>query len=197
MSRVTRKLEVRATFGSAMEFTLVATIPTHLLPLCAAATGHTSWEPYLQKTAFVVMGAILLMVLMSAYSEARRIAFLSQPQMELLKWRHHRGEPNGDIFDLNAIAGIETLGWVLWYSRCGRRRVFVLLERLKPVYTCDFWCDFWCDFAYQTRLTLPCTNVFFREASRGLGRKLWHIIWRHPSFQFLPTWRYFVAALRD
>ena len=40
-------------------------------------------------------------------------------------------------------------------------------------------------------------ECFFREASRGLERKLWHIIWRHPSFQFLLTWRYFVAALRD
>ena len=36
-------------------------------------------------------------------------------------------------------------------------------------------------------------ECFFREASRGLGRKLSHII----SFQFLLTWRYFVAELRD
>ena len=28
-------------------------------------------------------------------------------------------------------------------------------------------------------------------------RMLSHIIWRHRSFQFLLTWRYFVAALRD
>ena len=34
---------------------------------------------------------------------------------------------------------------------------------LRPVYTCDFSCDFWCDFAYKTRLTLPCTNVFFAK----------------------------------
>ena len=37
----------------------------------------------------------------------------------------------------------------------------------------------------------------FREASRRLQRKLSHIISRHPSFQFLLTWRYFVAELRD
>ena len=37
----------------------------------------------------------------------------------------------------------------------------------------------------------------FREASCGLERKVSHIIWRHPSFEFLPTWRYFVTALRD
>ena len=40
-------------------------------------------------------------------------------------------------------------------------------------------------------------ECLFREASCGLERKLSHIIWRHPSFEFLPTWRYFVAALRD
>ena len=33
-------------------------------------------------------------------------------------------------------------------------------------------------------------ECFFREASRGLERKLIHIIWRHPAFQFLLTWRY-------
>ena len=37
----------------------------------------------------------------------------------------------------------------------------------------------------------------FHEASCGLERKVSHIIWRQPSFEFLPTWRYFVAALRD
>ena len=41
---------------------------------------------------------------------------------------------------------------------------FCCLSVLKrPVYTCDFWCDFWCDFAYKTRLTLPCTNVYFAK----------------------------------
>ena len=43
----------------------------------------------------------------------------------------------------------------------------------------------------------PARLLFSCEASRGLERKLSHIIWRHPSFQFLLTWRYFVAALRD
>ena len=44
-------------------------------------------------------------------------------------------------------------------------------------------------------------ECLFREASCGLERKVErkvsHIIWRHPSFEFLPTWRYFVAALRN
>ena len=40
-------------------------------------------------------------------------------------------------------------------------------------------------------------EYFFREALRGLERKLSHIISRHPSFQFLLNWRYSVAELRD
>ena len=40
-------------------------------------------------------------------------------------------------------------------------------------------------------------ECLFHEASCGLERKVSHIIWRHPSFEFLPIWRYFVAALRD
>ena len=40
-------------------------------------------------------------------------------------------------------------------------------------------------------------EYFFHEASRWLERKLSHIISRHPSFQFLLTWWYFVAELRD
>ena len=35
--------------------------------------------------------------------------------------------------------------------------------------------DFWCDFAYKVRFTLPNTSAF-REASRGLERKLSSII---------------------
>ena len=40
-------------------------------------------------------------------------------------------------------------------------------------------------------------ECLFREASCGLERKVSHIILRHPSFEFLPTWQYFVAALCD
>ena len=40
-------------------------------------------------------------------------------------------------------------------------------------------------------------EYLFREASRGLERKLSHIISRHHSFQFLLNWRYSVAELRD
>ena len=47
-----------------------------------------------------------------------------------------------------------------WRGRWNCRWRFTTL---RPVYTCDFRCDFWCDFAYKTRLTLPCTNVYFAK----------------------------------
>ena len=43
---------------------------------------------------------------------------------------------------------------------------------LRPVYTCDFWCD----FGYQTRLTLPCTNVFFFAKHRVDWKERYQIL---------------------
>ena len=54
------------------------------------------------------MCAIFLVVILSAYSEARKIVFLSQPQMQMLKLRQLQEKDSGEIFDLNAITGIET-----------------------------------------------------------------------------------------
>ena len=104
MSRVTRKLEVKTTLGPVMEFTLVATIPTHLLPLCASSLGHNSWEPLLRGAVVVLMGVVFLGIVIAAYAEARRLAFLSHPEVQLLQMKE---EHRGPIFDLNAIAGVK------------------------------------------------------------------------------------------
>ena len=56
------------------------------------------------------------------------------------------------------------------------------------VYTCDFWCD----FAYKMRLILPCMGAFSWSIAWIII-----IIWWHPSFQILLTWRYLVPVLRD
>lgn len=104
MSRVTRKLEVKTTLGPVMEFTLVATIPTHLLPLCSSALGRSSWEPVIQVVAVVLMVVVFLAVVIAAYAEARRLVFLSHPEMQLLQMKE---EERGPIFDLNAIAGVK------------------------------------------------------------------------------------------
>lgn len=104
MSRVTRKLEVKTTLGRVMEFMLVATIPTHLLPLCSSALGRNSWEPVVQVVAAVFMGVVFLAVVIAAYAEARRLVFLSHPEVQLLQMKE---EERGPIFDLSAIAGVK------------------------------------------------------------------------------------------
>ncbi|XP_031564277.1 transmembrane protein 131-like [Actinia tenebrosa] len=102
MSRVTRHLEVRSTFGPVMEFTLVATIPPHLLPLCASAIGLTSWEPYLQIVTSFVMCLMFILVVVYAYAEARNILGSPIPSTTSLLLMSYK-EPE-QVFDLNAIA---------------------------------------------------------------------------------------------
>ena len=104
MSRVTRKLEVRTALGRVMEFSLVATIPAQLLPLCSSALGRNSWEPVVQIVAVVLMVVLFLAIVIAAYAEARRLVFLSHPEVQLL---HMKEEERGPVFDLNAIAGVK------------------------------------------------------------------------------------------
>lgn len=50
------------------------------------------------------MGVVFLAVVIAAYVEARRLVFLSHPEMQLLQMKE---EERGPIFDLNAIAGVK------------------------------------------------------------------------------------------
>lgn len=54
------------------------------------------------------MGVVFLAVVIAAYAEARRLVFLSHPEMQLLQMKEERGP----IFDLNAIAGVKKHKWV-------------------------------------------------------------------------------------
>ena len=72
-----------------------------------------------------------------------------------------------------------------------------LKETLKARLHMRFLMRFLMRFRVQNVPDPTLHESLFREASCGLERKVSHIIWRHPSFEFLPTWRYFVAALRD
>ena len=80
----------------------------------------------------------------------------------------------------------------LWYST-NYTWVWILKTRLHM----RFLMRFLMRFRVQNVTDPTLHESLFREASCGLERKVSHIIWRHPSFEFLPTWRYFVAALRD
>ncbi|XP_032238964.2 transmembrane protein 131 isoform X2 [Nematostella vectensis] len=104
MSRVTRKLEVKSTFGPVMEFMLVATIPPHLLPLCAAATGRSNWGPIVQGIMAIAMGVVCVFVVMAAYSEAKKILGVCLRDRPIFDMN---AEEIGQVFDLNAIAGVK------------------------------------------------------------------------------------------
>ena len=81
--------------------------------------------------------------------------------------------------------------------QCCRHNVSSFCRSLKARLHMRFLMRFLVRFHVQNAPYPTLHECFFREASRGLERKLSHIISRHPSFQFLLNWRYSVADLRD
>lgn len=86
------------------EFSLIATIPSELIPLCAAAAGRPPWEyqAYV-STAFLMIG-LLVATLLLAHFEARKVisaSLASLPHNHVLVNGTHM---NGDIFDLRKIS---------------------------------------------------------------------------------------------
>ena len=77
------------------------------------------------------------------------------------------------------------------------KRAFKAFKAFKARLHMRFLMRFLMRFRVQNVPDPTLHERLFREASCGLERKVSHIIWRQPSFEFLPTWRYFVAALRD
>ena len=61
--------------------------------------------------------------------------------------------------------------------------------RLKARLHMRFLIRFLMRFRVQNAPDPTLHESLFREASCGLERKVSHIILRHPSFEFLPTWR--------
>ena len=108
--------------------------------------------------------------------------------------RHAFWGQNDDTADIRFSTVQSPRYWVSGYCTCDVQCDFWC--DVQCVFWCDVQCVFWCDFAYKTRLILPCTNTFFVKHCVD-WKGSYHIIWRHPSFQFLLTWRKFVAALRD
>ena len=73
--QVERTLRLHSTVaGSAtLNFTLVATLPTHMLILCSAVLPRPSWEAFLYYSAVAVSVFLLLCVITAATLEADRI----------------------------------------------------------------------------------------------------------------------------
>jgi hypothetical protein len=113
-SRVMRTLQVVTLMGRTMEFTLLATLPHHLLPLCSSALPRPFWEAYLHATAAVVMSTAFIVVIFFAYFDSRKYVlhctFSGSARSSLgnsgLKQQDEIYTP-GTVFDLNAIAGVK------------------------------------------------------------------------------------------
>ena len=104
MSRVSRRLQIKTSLGSVFEFSLIATIPSELIPLCAAAAGRPRWEYQAYVSVAFIMIGLLVATLVLAHFEARKVitaSLASLPRNHVLLNGTHM---NGDIFDLRKIS---------------------------------------------------------------------------------------------
>lgn len=103
MSRVSRRLRIKTALGAVFEFSLIATIPSELIPFCAAAAGRPVWEFHVYVSAIAIMFGLLMAVLMMANFEAKKLIATSfspsRPSTTFLNGTHM----NGELFDLRKI----------------------------------------------------------------------------------------------
>lgn len=99
--------------GQSLDFTLLATLPHHLLPLCANALPRPFWEPYLHIVAAVIMSTVFILIIFFAYFDAQK--YVVQCTITAGAGASGPGTLNkdlgvytaGTVFDLNAIAGVK------------------------------------------------------------------------------------------
>ena len=73
MSRLQRTLTLHTSLGPAINYTLQATVPPHLLTKCSAALPRPTWEPLLYYSIVCIMGFFLFCIFAASYFEAERI----------------------------------------------------------------------------------------------------------------------------
>jgi hypothetical protein len=100
MSRIRQMLTLQTSIGpTPLNFTLQATIPPHMLSLCASTLPRPSWEPLLYYAAVLSMGFLLFCVGVAAYLEADRISVA-----EAHRRRAETACDKGRVFDLRPIS---------------------------------------------------------------------------------------------
>ncbi|XP_071949675.1 transmembrane protein 131-like [Antedon mediterranea] len=101
MSRVTRTLTIVIEDGTELDYTLIATLPPHLLSSCAAAIPRPQWENMLYLGTAILMNVFFLGVLMVSYLESLRFSELMPT-----RFSHTNGEVDkSKRFDLRTING--------------------------------------------------------------------------------------------
>lgn len=78
LSRITRTLTLRTSLGTSrgsgdVKYTLAATVPAHLLPVCSAAMPRPDWEIFLYYGSLSLLGFSLFIALVAAFFESDRI----------------------------------------------------------------------------------------------------------------------------
>jgi len=110
-SRVTRTLRVLTTMGQSLDFILLATLPHHMLPLCAEALPRPFWEPYLHIVAAIIMSTVFIFIIFFAYFDAQKYVvqctFTAGSSGGSAMEKDMDVYTAGTVFDLKAIAGVK------------------------------------------------------------------------------------------
>ena len=73
LSRIQRVLTIHTSLAQPINFTLQATVPSHLLTKCSAALPRPSWEAKLYPVIVFAMAAVFVCVVVAAYFEAHTV----------------------------------------------------------------------------------------------------------------------------
>jgi len=74
LTKVTRKLTILSNINKDMvNYTLVATLPAHMLGACGSVLPRPSWESWMYHIVNVFMAIVLVIVLVSAFMDSDRI----------------------------------------------------------------------------------------------------------------------------
>ena len=97
--------------NNVLEFTLLATLPHHLLSLCASTLPRPVWEPYLHVVAAIVMSAVFFCVIFWAYVDAQKYVlqctFGANNSGTVKVGRVSEIYTPGTVFNLNSISGMK------------------------------------------------------------------------------------------
>lgn len=118
-----------------VEYSLVATVPTHLLAQCGAAVPRPSWEPLLYYAILPLMAAMLIGALILAALEADHILRSTKIAMttSVPSNGHAPAFDKSKVFDLKNIAHHESKGAPLKNGYANGRAQVESLKASSPV----------------------------------------------------------------
>eukprot|EP00795_Rhopilema_esculentum_P000911 gene911-10667_t len=111
-SRLTRTLRIVTSVNTVLEFTLLATLPHHLLSLCASSLPRPFWEPYFHMVAAFVMSVVFIFVIFGAYVDAQKYVlqctFGASNSGTVKVGRVSEIYTPGNVFNLSSISNIKS-----------------------------------------------------------------------------------------